>query len=242
MMKRISLSLLIAMISVAALVIATGCNKKSEPAPEPQPLVDTSLVLPEPPELDPVEESLPEEEVVAPEPEPAPAPEPKPADPTAGLSKTGPYTLQVGIYNSERLARKRMDMLKGKGFPDVYIASVEDPTPALSGTYYRVRVGTFATTAAARRYGAANLTPLGVDYWADLKARDSRPVKQVFKPKPKPPAPKPAPAPAPAPTPAPEPAPAPEPMPAPAPAPDTTPATPSAEEDSSGAPPSLPDW
>jgi hypothetical protein len=92
----------------------------------------------------------------------------------------------------------------------------------MSGTYYRVRVGSFASSRSARAYGEMNLAPAGIDYWADLKGRDTQPVHPVYKPKVLPPAPKPvAPAAAtavptetqPAPT---TPEPAAEPVPAPA--------------------------
>ena len=44
----------------------------------------------------------------------------------------------------------------------------------------------------AREYGRINLTPLGKDFWVDLKARDSEPVHPVYTPRPAPAAPAPA--------------------------------------------------
>ncbi len=225
----------IPLMMVAALALFSGC-KKSEPA-KVAPEADTAAVLPDPPELEPVDELF-SEEAPAPEPEPE-KPAPK-IDPSAGLAPGGAYTLQVGIYNTERQASRAAEKLKAQGFP-AYVARVQDPTPSLSGTFYRVRVGAFKTSAAARAYGKANLAPLGIDYWADLKGRDSQPVKQVFKPKPAAPAPA-APASAPAPV-EPEPKPVmPEPKPVDtAPAPVAPPEPPAPAQDTRPAS-SLPDW
>lgn len=215
---------------ITAAVLLSGCNKKTEtPAPEPVP--DTTLALPELPEL-PELDPVPEEVIVEPEFEAEAKPEPKPADPKRGLTEGGAYTLQVGIYNTERQAKAFSEKLKKQGFP-AYVARVQDPTPALQGTYYRVRVGAFATSKAARDYGAANLAPLDIPFWADLKGRDTTPVKEVYKPRQV--APAPAPAPAPAAAPAPEPAPAAEPAPAVEAAPAPAPAPAPAASD-------LPDW
>jgi hypothetical protein len=223
-----------ALVVAASLALFSGCGKKSETKVEPAP--DTAMVLPEPPELEPIEEAFPDTEQ---EPEAVPAQKAK--NPGGGLAANGAYTLQVAIYNNERQATQLGEKLKKQGFP-AYVTVVEDPTPALSGTYYRVRVGAFASSKAAREYGEANLKPEGIDFWADLKGRDTRPVKQVFKPKAAPPTPAPAKA-APAPV---TPAPAPTPMAAPKavePPPQPPPATPvpEAAQDTKPAP-KLPDW
>jgi cell division protein FtsN len=241
MLKWIPLTL------AAAVVFLAACNKK-EPLPKLEPMPDTAMVLPEPPELEPIEDSFPEP--MAPEPEPVVAPEPPPKPvikPNWGIVHDGPYVLQVGIFDSERQALRLGEKLKKQGFP-AYIATVENPTPEMMGTYYRVRIGSFATTKSARAYGKMNLAPGGTPYWADLKARDSQPVRQVFMPKkvaPVEPAPMPV-TPAPAmeakPTPASKPAPkAPDSMmtkPAPAPEP---PMPKEAAQDTKPAP-ELPDW
>ncbi|HEX2612551.1 MAG TPA: SPOR domain-containing protein [Fibrobacteria bacterium] len=130
---------------------------------------------------------------------------------TAGTSDKGAYTLQVGIFNTEKQANATSDKLKAQGFP-AYVTRVQDPKPTMPGTYYRVRVGSFATSEAARAYGQANLAPAGVDFWADLKGHDSKSLpsqassaaaQPVVKAKPAPvatPTPAPAAAPKPAPT------------------------------------------
>ncbi len=238
---------LFASLIAAMTIMVAGC-KKSEPVPA-ETIADTAVVLPEPPGLDSLEDAFAEDDL---EPAVEPAPQPrktapaKPADPRQGIVENGAYTLQIGIFKSEAVARKRADALKAQGYP-AYVSHVRDPKPEMPGLYYRVRIGSFATTVAARHYGAANLAPAGIDYWADLKGRDTQPVVPVYKPRPAAPVPAPAPAPAPQAPPAPAAAsessvpapaapPAPEPPPAAAPAPASPPAP--AEE----APPALPDW
>ncbi len=231
---------------VTALTLAvTGC-KKSEPVPADT-TADSAVVLPEPPGLDSLEDTFPQDDFES-TPEPAPQPAQKaapakPANPRQGIVANGAYTLQIGIFRSEAVARKRADALVAQGLP-AYVSHVRDPKPDMPGLYYRVRIGSFATTAAARAYGATNLTPAGIDYWADLKGRDTQPVAPVYKPRPAAPAPVPAPAPQPTPAPAPTPEPPPAPVADDAPAPEATPepvpASPPAP--ASEAPPALPDW
>ncbi len=220
----------LALTLFSASLTITAC-KKSEPA-RADVAVDTAAVLPAPPELEPVDDLF-AEDTLAPAPEPvAEKPAPKKIDPSSGLVPGGAYTLQVGIFNSERQASRLAEKLKTQGFP-AYVTRVQDPTPELQGTYYRVRVGAFKSSSGARAYGKANLAPQGIAFWADLKGRDTQPVNQVFKPKPLPaPAPKAAPpAPAPASKPVvPQAKPVDTAPPAPAPAQDTGPAS------------SLPDW
>lgn len=256
MLKRTPLILVVLLLATLALpALFSGC-KKSEPE-KAEPLPDTASVLPEPPELEPIEDAFPDAELPDEGAEPTavpatppksaksapadksaktakPAPSkpsasasataPKPASPTQGIVKTGAYTLQVGIYNSEKLAKKKADALIAQGLP-AYVTHVQDPKPEMPGTYYRVRVGSFASSQAARDYGTTNLTPAGIDFWADLKGRDTQPVQQAFKPQA-----------APKTTPAPTPAPA-------APAAASAPAEPPAAQPGDTQPaPKLPDW
>jgi hypothetical protein len=226
MLKRTPLTLAVLglMTLVLTLSLLTGCKKDEPKKVEPAP--DTASVLPEPPELEPIEDAFPEagmdegsepttsakpaataksSQASKPSKEAKPATTTtakastgtvaKPAAPTQGISKNGAYTLQIGIFNSEKLAKKRADALIAQGLP-AYVTHVQDPKPEMPGLYYRVRVGSFATSAAAREYGATNLTPAGIDFWADLKGRDTQPVQQTYKPQPA--AQKIAPAPAPA--------------------------------------------
>lgn len=260
MLKRTSLKRVFPGLAalLVSLTLLAGC--KNEPSKKVEPAPDTVAVLPEPPELEPIEDAFPEAGLEEPaggvKPGAAKAAKPtaatpaggqktavpaeakatvKPAAPAQGIVKTGAYTLQIGIFNSEKLAKKRADALIAQGLP-AYVTHVQDPKPDMPGLYYRVRVGSFATSQAAREYGAANLTPAGIDFWADLKGRDTQPVQQIFKPRPA--APKIAPA-APAPAPAAKEAPATAPQ---TPAESAKPSTPPANPGDSQPAPKLPDW
>lgn len=58
------------------------------------------------------------------------------------------YTLQVSAHSSLESARSKMDRLKELGL-DPHLVSAEIPE---KGTYYRIRLGTFPSTEAARRF------------------------------------------------------------------------------------------
>lgn len=239
-------TILFATLMAVLTLMVSGCGK-SEPVPADT-SADTTVMLPEPPTLDSLEDAFLEGDFdSAPAPEPVIEPETKPApakpNPRQGIVKDGAYILQVGIFKSEAAARKRADALIAQGYP-AYVSHVRDPKADMSGVYYRVRIGGFATATAARAYGKTNLAPVGIDYWADLKGRDTQPVAPVYKPRPATPTPAPTPPPAPTSTPAPQPPPAPVADTTPAPAPTPTPAPPPAPEpppanDNSS---TLPDW
>lgn len=77
-------------------------------------------------------------------PAPAPAKAPAPAAAPAGGPK--PYSLQVGSFSQKDGAGELADRLKGKGF-DAYLVSVD---LGGKGTWWRVRVGRYATEYAAK--------------------------------------------------------------------------------------------
>jgi hypothetical protein len=150
--------------------LGLGCNKKD--ASKAGGSADTAL--PAQPPLEPLEDEFQESDSLT--------AAPRPAHPDQGLTPNGPYTLQIAIFQKEREANRVAESLKAVGIP-AYVSAVLDPRPDLPGTYYRVRAGGFATTKGARAYGTANLTPLGRDFWVDLKGRDSEPVHPVYKPR-----------------------------------------------------------
>lgn len=84
----------------------------------------------------------------------------------------GRYVLQVATLPSRKLAEATSEKLNAKGFPS-YVAEVQNPTPALTGTFYRVRVGGFSGTAAARSFGEQSLTPEGFEFWVDNRSNDN---------------------------------------------------------------------
>lgn len=172
---------------------------------------------------------------------PAEAEKPAAAEPSyqPRFSESGRYVVQVRAYPSETSAKRFMQTLLDKGYPS-YVAQVDNPTPDLTGSYFRVRIGGFDAISDAREFGEKVLVSLGFQYWVDNKSNDnvgkgagsemggssypsSSPAPSYSAPAPSYSAPAPEPAPsysAPAPEPAPAyTAPAPEPAPAPAPAP-----------------------
>ena len=164
----------------------------------------------------------------------------------------GPFVIQVSIQPSKKGADGIVKKLAEQNIK-AYVAEVENPGE-LEGTYYRVRVGFFATYANAQEYGKQVLSALNFQWWVDNSKNDevgnpagdsdnSGESSSYYAPpqdnQPEPaPAPEPEPAPAPAPAPEPEPAPAPEPEPAPAPEPEPAPAP--APEPAPAAPPAPP--
>ena len=151
----------------ASAFITTGCKKDDVKPKE-------ASALPAQPPLEPLEDEFQEPDSVP--------PTASPADPSYGQVTNGYYTLQIQLLSTKSAAVRTAEALKAAGIP-AYVSTVLNPTPELSGTFYRVRAGSFATTAAARHYGEINLKPLGRDYWVDLKARDSEPVDAVYTPR-----------------------------------------------------------
>ena len=68
--------------------------------------------------------------------------------PTDGSVPTGPFTLQLGASPNREDAERMVSRLREKGYAP-YIVTAE---VAGKGTYYRVRMGSFATREAASRY------------------------------------------------------------------------------------------
>lgn len=90
---------------------------------------------------------------------------------TPEFSSHGRYAVQVSTLNSRRSADKLSAELKSKGYP-AYVANVDNPTPDLMGTYYRVRIGTFNLFSQAKLFGENVLKTSGFDYWVDKKSND----------------------------------------------------------------------
>ncbi len=88
------------------------------------------------------------------------------------FSQNGRYSVQVSTVASRTAADRLSSVLNGKGYP-AYVAEVDNPTPALMGTYYRVRIGTFDGYSQAKDFGESILKPSGYDYWIDRKSNDN---------------------------------------------------------------------
>jgi hypothetical protein len=91
---------------------------------------------------------------------------------TPEFSENGNYVVQIASGPSSSGAEEMANAFKGKGYP-AYVAEVQNPTPELSGTYYRVRIGGFSMLADAKAFGENILRPANYDYWVDLKSNDA---------------------------------------------------------------------
>lgn len=140
-----------------------ACSEEETPAPLPAPAApaaeaktaDAASANAEP-ELKPIE--------------PAEAASIAPPTKPGLIGTSGRYVIQVGIQPSERGANKIASKLSENGISS-YLAQVENPGE-LEGTYYRVRIGYFATVDAARDYAKATLEPLGYAWWVDVRSND----------------------------------------------------------------------
>jgi hypothetical protein len=94
------------------------------------------------------------------------------AAPAPSFVENGRFVVQVSTVVSRSLADDIAAKLAAKGYPS-YIAEVQNPTPALSGTYYRVRIGGFNRVSVARSFGENTLTAEGYEYWVDNRANDN---------------------------------------------------------------------
>jgi hypothetical protein len=98
-----------------------------------------------------------------------------PSTPTASsadFDENGRYVVQVSSVQSESFAQRMANQLKNKGYP-AYVVSVDNPTPNLSGTYYRVRIGGFNGLSAAKSFCENNLSAEGYEFWVDNKSNDN---------------------------------------------------------------------
>lgn len=146
---------------IMAALAAFGCNKRKsdqavvQEAPA-SPVIDSAAALPEEPALESVGG--------------------KASAPTVeGFSDDGRYVVQIAVYKSRKQSNNLVEKLKEAGYP-AYVASVEDPTPDLTGTWYRVRIGNFADAKSARNFGEETLRGQGYDYWVDNKSNDHKAI------------------------------------------------------------------
>jgi hypothetical protein len=88
------------------------------------------------------------------------------------FTPNGRYVVQVSCVLSRSLADKNVKRLEEKGYP-AYVAEVSNPTPALTGTYFRVRIGGFKLISEAKAFGEKSLVSTGYDYWVDNRSNDN---------------------------------------------------------------------
>jgi hypothetical protein len=152
--------------------LAVGCKKKEEapavieeaPAAAAPVETDTSATLAEEPNLQQVGAggSAKVKDKGA----------PSQAAEAAGFSERGSIVVQVSVFKSSRQAANLVEKLAAQGYP-AYVAEVENPTPEMSGTYHRVRIGRFQRIADAKAFGENTLRPAGYDFWVDNKKNDA---------------------------------------------------------------------
>jgi cell division septation protein DedD len=100
----------------------------------------------------------------------------KPAPSSAyrpSFSDGGRYVVQVKVFASRRAAEGLASKLADEGYPS-YVAEVSNPTPDLSGTFYRVRIGSFSGVSLAQEFGEKVLLAMGYQYWVDNKSNDNK--------------------------------------------------------------------
>jgi len=188
------------LLALSGAALLGGCKKDEttpppfqaapKVAPPPQPAGPPAFTPPDsgstqaPPE--PPKAAAPAPVPAAPAKTPAPTP-PKPAaspksvkpapaasSPVVTPSAQGAWVLQVGIHKTSQAAEAAAAKLKAKGFP-AYVLNVATGGTGLAGSYYRVRIGAFASREEALQYGESVLKPAGVkDYWADKKSNEAR--------------------------------------------------------------------
>ena len=95
-----------------------------------------------------------------------------PTSSEAEFNPSGRYVVQVSCVLSKSLADNVASRLENKGYP-AYIAEVENPTPELIGTYYRIRIGGFTGVSKARSFAENYLTRDGYEYWVDNRSNDN---------------------------------------------------------------------
>lgn len=94
---------------------------------------------------------------------PAQEPPAQPA-PQVVVDTDGKYTVQVSSWRTRRRAEQDAQRFSAKGFT-VYVQSAD--LPELGGTWYRVRVGSYASRAEARELAARLAGLLESGYWLD---------------------------------------------------------------------------
>ncbi|MBN1308995.1 MAG: SPOR domain-containing protein [Chitinispirillaceae bacterium] len=88
------------------------------------------------------------------------------------FSENGRFVVQVSTLPSRSLADALVEKLNAKGYP-AYVADVQNPTSALSGTFYRVRIGGFTGVTSARTFGENYLSADGYEFWVDNRSNDN---------------------------------------------------------------------
>jgi len=84
--------------------------------------------------------------------------------PQVVMDTEGKYTVQVSSWRTQRRAERDAQRFSDKGF-NAYVQTAY--IPSLGGTWYRVRVGGYATKPEAREMAARLTGMLESGYWVD---------------------------------------------------------------------------
>lgn len=90
--------------------------------------------------------------------------QPSPPSPQIVVDSEGRYTVQVSSWRTRRRAEKDAQRYSAQGF-NAYVQSAY--IPSLDGTWYRVRVGRFATSGDAKEMADRLAGLLESGYWVD---------------------------------------------------------------------------
>ena len=172
-------SLLIFLLGLFVL-FTVSCDKKEEPLISEEQLEPEDDIVMDEVDLESVEDEDLEEEDLAVNTESTPKKErvsfkkgwDSHSSKKVSFARNGKYVVQVSVFKSERQANRFKDKLVDLGYP-AYLSEVMDPVSHLSGTYYRVRIGSFNGISEAKYFGEKILHSKGYDFWIDLKSNDN---------------------------------------------------------------------
>jgi septal ring-binding cell division protein DamX len=168
---------LIIMVTLIACLVVSGCGKKQKKASlakmtqvSKEPASDTTDIFKEFYSEDSAKKNAGGKQKAAAEQTFSPSASSSSFQPE--FSSNGRYTVQITCVRSQSFANGMTEKMKDKGYP-AYVAEVQNPTPNLSGAFYRVRIGGFAGLSAAKAFGENILIPSGYEYWVDNKSNDN---------------------------------------------------------------------
>jgi len=158
---------------ILLITVMAGCSKKKEALDKTTPT--TTPVTTTPAASQDIFDEFYKEDTAArkaPEPQPVQREQPARSYEAPEFDENGRFVVQVSTVRSRALADDIASKLSAKGYP-AYVAEVESPTPALPGTYYRIRIGGFNRVSKARSFGENILSAEGYEYWVDNRSNDN---------------------------------------------------------------------
>lgn len=167
------LKIVITGLVVFAVVASSGCLKKKSSKDKEFAATGTAQATTTPAASQDIFDEFYKEDSAAKKSPAVTTPEPPARAPlNVAFSENGRFVVQVSTVRSRALADDITAKLNAKGYP-AYVAEVMNPTPALSGTYYRIRIGGFTGISVARSFGENTLAAEGYEYWVDNRSNDN---------------------------------------------------------------------